>query len=87
LVNGCNDSGDALTILGFVLAAISLLRLLLCYCYCGAIWIQLWLCCLYDVFDYVADGESKPSHYSIATGFMALGMMLLEWQEWFIQGI
>jgi PAT family beta-lactamase induction signal transducer AmpG len=28
---------------------------------------------------YVADGESKP-HYSIATGFMALGMMLPEWQ-------
>jgi PAT family beta-lactamase induction signal transducer AmpG len=25
---------------------------------------------------YVADGESKNSHYSIATGFMALGMML-----------
>ncbi len=25
---------------------------------------------------YVADGESKTSHYSIATGFMALGMML-----------
>jgi PAT family beta-lactamase induction signal transducer AmpG len=29
---------------------------------------------------YVADGESKTSHYSIATGFMALGMMLPEWQ-------
>jgi PAT family beta-lactamase induction signal transducer AmpG len=27
---------------------------------------------------YVADGESKTSHYSIATGFMALGMMLPE---------
>ena len=25
---------------------------------------------------YVADGESKTSHYSIATGFMAFGMML-----------
>lgn len=25
---------------------------------------------------YVAEGESKTSHYSIATGFMALGMML-----------
>lgn len=25
---------------------------------------------------FVADGESKTSHYSIATGFMALGMML-----------
>ena len=25
---------------------------------------------------YTADGESKTSHYSIATGFMALGMML-----------
>ena len=25
---------------------------------------------------YLADGESKTSHYSIATGFMALGMML-----------
>ena len=25
---------------------------------------------------YVADGESKTSHYAIATGFMALGMML-----------
>ncbi|TDE51154.1 MFS transporter [Flavobacterium sp. GT3P67] len=25
---------------------------------------------------YVADGESKTSHYSIATGFMALGMMI-----------
>ena len=25
---------------------------------------------------YIADGESKTSHYSIATGFMALGMML-----------
>jgi PAT family beta-lactamase induction signal transducer AmpG len=32
---------------------------------------------------YVADGESKTSHYSIATGFMA-GMMLPEWQG-FIQ--
>jgi hypothetical protein len=30
---------------------------------------------------YVADGESKTSHYSIATGFMALGMMLPE-VEW-----
>jgi hypothetical protein len=29
---------------------------------------------------YVADGESKTSHYSIATGFMALGMMLPEWR-------
>jgi PAT family beta-lactamase induction signal transducer AmpG len=25
---------------------------------------------------YLADGESKTSHYSIATGFMALGMMI-----------
>jgi PAT family beta-lactamase induction signal transducer AmpG len=25
---------------------------------------------------YVAEGESKTSHYSLATGFMALGMML-----------
>jgi PAT family beta-lactamase induction signal transducer AmpG len=25
---------------------------------------------------YVADGESKTSHYAIATGFMALGMMI-----------
>jgi PAT family beta-lactamase induction signal transducer AmpG len=25
---------------------------------------------------YVAEGESKTSHYAIATGFMALGMML-----------
>jgi PAT family beta-lactamase induction signal transducer AmpG len=25
---------------------------------------------------YVAEGKSKTSHYAIATGFMALGMML-----------
>ena len=25
---------------------------------------------------YIADGKSKTSHYAIATGFMALGMML-----------
>jgi PAT family beta-lactamase induction signal transducer AmpG len=25
---------------------------------------------------YVAEGESKTSHYALATGFMALGMML-----------
>jgi hypothetical protein len=32
------------------------------------------------MYFYVADGESKTSHYSIATGFMALGMMLPEWR-------
>ncbi|WP_338039364.1 hypothetical protein [Maribacter litopenaei] len=25
---------------------------------------------------YIAEGKSKTSHYAIATGFMALGMML-----------
>jgi hypothetical protein len=25
---------------------------------------------------YIAEGESKTSHYALATGFMALGMML-----------
>src|SRR3970040_1496987 len=35
---------------------------------------------------YVADGESKTSHYSIATGFMALGMMLPGMLSGFIQG-
>ncbi len=34
---------------------------------------------------YVADGESKTSHYSIATGFMALGMMLPGMVSGFIQ--
>ena len=34
---------------------------------------------------YVADGESKTSHYSIATGFMALGMMLPGMMSGFIQ--
>ncbi|HEY4629017.1 MAG TPA: MFS transporter [Flavobacterium sp.] len=34
---------------------------------------------------YVADGESKTSHYSIATGFMALGMMLPGMLSGFIQ--
>jgi predicted MFS family arabinose efflux permease len=34
---------------------------------------------------YVADGESKNSHYSIATGFMALGMMLPGMASGFIQ--
>lgn len=34
---------------------------------------------------YVADGESKTSHYSIATGFMALGMMLPGMASGFIQ--
>jgi PAT family beta-lactamase induction signal transducer AmpG len=35
---------------------------------------------------YVADGESKP-HYSIATGFMALGMMLPGMASGFIQNL
>jgi PAT family beta-lactamase induction signal transducer AmpG len=26
---------------------------------------------------YIAEGESKTSHYALATGFMALGMMLV----------
>jgi MFS transporter, PAT family, beta-lactamase induction signal transducer AmpG len=34
---------------------------------------------------YVADGESKTSHYAIATGFMALGMMLPGMASGFIQ--
>ncbi|MFV5695468.1 MFS transporter [Flavobacterium sp. LB3P122] len=34
---------------------------------------------------YVADGASKTSHYSIATGFMALGMMLPGMLSGFIQ--
>jgi PAT family beta-lactamase induction signal transducer AmpG len=34
---------------------------------------------------YVADGESKTAHYSIATGFMALGMMLPGMASGFIQ--
>jgi len=34
---------------------------------------------------YVADGESKTSHYSIATGFMALGMMLPGMMSGYIQ--
>lgn len=34
---------------------------------------------------YVAEGESKTSHYSIATGFMALGMMLPGMLSGFIQ--
>jgi PAT family beta-lactamase induction signal transducer AmpG len=34
---------------------------------------------------YIADGESKTSHYSIATGFMALGMMLPGMLSGFIQ--
>ncbi|MBG6109740.1 PAT family beta-lactamase induction signal transducer AmpG [Flavobacterium sp. CG_9.10] len=34
---------------------------------------------------YVADGESKTAHYSIATGFMALGMMLPGMLSGFIQ--
>jgi PAT family beta-lactamase induction signal transducer AmpG len=34
---------------------------------------------------YVADGESKTSHYAIATGFMALGMMLPGMVSGFIQ--
>jgi PAT family beta-lactamase induction signal transducer AmpG len=52
----------------------------LCYCYCGAIWIRLGFAAFMMYLIYVADGESKTSHYSIATGFMALGMMLPEWQ-------
>ena len=34
---------------------------------------------------YIADGESKTAHYSIATGFMALGMMLPGMLSGFIQ--
>ncbi len=34
---------------------------------------------------YVAEGESKTSHYAIATGFMALGMMLPGMLSGFIQ--
>ena len=34
---------------------------------------------------YVADGESRTAHYSIATGFMALGMMLPGMASGFIQ--
>jgi PAT family beta-lactamase induction signal transducer AmpG len=34
---------------------------------------------------YVAEGESKTSHYAIATGFMALGMMLPGMASGFIQ--
>jgi PAT family beta-lactamase induction signal transducer AmpG len=34
---------------------------------------------------YVADGESKTAHYSIATGFMALGMMIPGMASGFIQ--
>jgi MFS transporter, PAT family, beta-lactamase induction signal transducer AmpG len=35
---------------------------------------------------YVAEGESKTSHYAIATGFMALGMMLPGMLSGYIQG-
>ena len=34
---------------------------------------------------YVAEGVSKTSHYAIATGFMALGMMLPGMISGFIQ--
>ena len=34
---------------------------------------------------YVAEGESKTAHYAIATGFMALGMMLPGMASGFIQ--
>ena len=34
---------------------------------------------------YIAEGESKTSHYAIATGFMALGMMLPGMLSGFIQ--
>jgi PAT family beta-lactamase induction signal transducer AmpG len=34
---------------------------------------------------YIADGESKTSHYAIATGFMALGMMIPGMASGFIQ--
>ena len=34
---------------------------------------------------YVAEGESKTSHYSIATGFMALGMMLPGMMSGYVQ--
>jgi MFS transporter, PAT family, beta-lactamase induction signal transducer AmpG len=34
---------------------------------------------------YIAEGESKTSHYAIATGFMALGMMLPGMASGFIQ--
>jgi hypothetical protein len=72
------DSGDALTDpwICFISAFSSLLRLLyllLCeqFGYFGFAAFMMYLI-------YVADGESKTSHYSIATGFM--GMMLPEWQ-------
>jgi PAT family beta-lactamase induction signal transducer AmpG len=60
--------------LGFVaLAHFHLLRLL--YIYATAEQFDFGFAA-FMMYFYVADGESKTSHYSIATGFMALGMML-----------
>jgi PAT family beta-lactamase induction signal transducer AmpG len=81
-----NDSGDALADPWICISAFSSLRLLyLCYCYCGAIWILGFGFAFMMYLIYVADGESKTSHYSIATGFMALGMMLPGMASGFIQ--
>jgi PAT family beta-lactamase induction signal transducer AmpG len=66
-----------LPIIGFILShfhlnqSITYMRRL-----CGTIWLWVRFCCFLMYLIYVADGESKTSHYSIATGFMALGMML-----------
>jgi len=40
------------------------------------VWLWFWIYCLYALSLYIADGEHKTAHYAIATGFMALGMML-----------
>jgi hypothetical protein len=34
------------------------------------------VCCLHDVSDIYRRRRVKTSHYALATGFMALGMML-----------
>jgi PAT family beta-lactamase induction signal transducer AmpG len=74
-----NDSGDALPILGFVSLA-HFHPSSVYYIYATVIAEQFGYGFGFAAFMmyliYVADGESKPSHYSIATGFMALGMML-----------
>jgi hypothetical protein len=64
----------------FISAFSSLLRLLFMLLLLRSNLDTAWLCCLYDVFDLWLMANRKTSHYSIATGFMALGMMLPEWQ-------
>jgi PAT family beta-lactamase induction signal transducer AmpG len=61
---------------------------LLCTLLAEQFGLRFWLCSFFMMYlIYVADGESKTSHYSIATGFMALGMMLPGMASGFIQEI